>query len=447
MSDTTQPSRSRGAGRARRSPAPGTAREDTLGSELERRVGRIEFAEGAFVRLRVPVQAPGGGPGRDVLTDIDVLSVDVDLRLRLTRGSSECKTTRGQAGEPSTIVWLAGFRQLLRLSRVTFARPTVSNRGRVIARRLGIAVLDEATLATREAAHRWVPERFAHLDGPECIVAEARTDVQLRGLPDIPTSVAQFLRSDAALADSPALLAGVESFGRNSIAQGVLPEPASTVLSSHALMAVLLAAIQDAARLSEISVRELKSRRERSLTTGDSEDDNLLILLERADALMSYMAERTHRAYTDAGAEPISIELPSLRDIVTTSPLYLDDYVDLVERIRANPLVSRDLLQSAELACFDFLLGGDAWSSEAFHHLFTPEHKGLLLVALRSLGSIAGDQVKAALQRLNELRTFSTGEIPDRRSQSRDQLTAGAQPVDPDIARNLPTTLDGLGPD
>jgi hypothetical protein len=87
-----------------------------------------------------------------------------------------------------TLVWLAGFRQLLSRGRVVFVRPSVSSRGRALPRRLAIAVLDEPTIAVREAAHQWLPERFAHIDGDACTAAEARTDRQLKGLPARTTS-------------------------------------------------------------------------------------------------------------------------------------------------------------------------------------------------------------------------------------------------------------------
>ena len=407
------PSRSR----SRRNPSPGTQPADTAGGDLERRVARVEFAEGALVRMRVPVAAPGAESGRDILTDIDILSVDVDLRLRTTRSSSECKSGRGQSGEPSTLVWLAGFRQLLRLSRVTFVRPAVSSRGRLLAKRLGVLVLDEKSLATREEAIKWVPERFGRVDGKESVAAETRTDVQLRGLPDISASVAQFLRYESMLADSPALLAGVEALGRGVRAQGGVPEPTNMVLASHALVSIVFAAVQDASRLAELSPRELRARLERALATGDPDDEHLLPMLDRADALFRYTVERIHRSYTDAGAEPLRADVPSLREAVATPPDYLNDYLDLVDRIRSNPSVARDLLQTADLACFDYLLGGSAWEAPSFGHLFSPEHKGLLLVALRCLGRVAGVEVADALSRLRDLPTVSSA-VPDRRGSS-----------------------------
>ena len=383
------------------------------------------------MRLRVPVPAEDAESGRDVLTDMDVLSIDVDLRLRMSRSSLECKSGKGQRGEPTTLVWLAGFRQLLRLNRVVFVRPTVSSRGRALARRLGIAVLDEPTVTAREEAHRWLPDRFAHLDGELCAAAETRTDTQLKGLPDVPASLAQFLRSDALLAGSPALLAAL-ALGSAAERQGVLPEPTATILGSHALIAVVLAALQDAGRLDELSQRALRTWLERALTTGDPDDDHLLLLLERADALVRHFVDRTHRAYVDAGASPIRIDVPSLRATVAAPPGYLDNYLDFVGRLRENPLIARDLLQTAELACFEALLGGDSWQAPAFAHLFTAEHKGLLLVALRCLGRIAGPQVADALHKLSSL-PLPGGEshVPDRRGTHTDT----AQPA-PEVGTN-----------
>lgn len=218
--------------------------------------------------------------------------------------------------------------------------------------------------------------------------------------------------------------------------QGGLPDPTSTIMGSHALMAILFAAIQDAGRLRAISQPELKTRLQRALSTGDPDDDHILALLERADALVRYTVERVHRSYTDAGADPIAFDPPSLRDTVAAPPAYLDDYLDLVERIRANPTVSRDLLQTAELACFDYLLGGTAWQSPAFAPLFSAEHKGLLLVALRCTTRVAGQQVGDALMALQSL-PVSAANVPDRRTTSSplaDQdyirVTGAAAPVE-----------------
>lgn len=412
-------SASLGGGRPNRSSAKrttaGTKPSDTPGGQLERRVARLEFAEGAFARLRVPLVADDADSGRDVLTDVDVLSLDLDRRLRLSRSVLECKSGKGQSGEPYTIVWLAGFRQLLNLDRVTLVRQTVSSRGTSLAKRLGIVVMDEATVRRREEAHAWLPEAFAHLDGSACAAAESRTDTQLKGLPDIPSGLAKFLRGEALLAGSPALLAAVQGFGSAVERQGGLPDPCAKILSGHALVAIVLAGLQDAGQLDAVPVGSLRGRLERALTVGDPDDVHLLPMLERADALVRHLQSRTHRAYVAAGAEAINIDVPSLRDAIATPPAYLDDYIDFVQRLRNNPQVSRDLLQTLELACFDALLGDTNWKARAFEHLFTAEHRGLVLVALRCLTRVAGSNVAAPLRELADLPFKGvSGRVPDR---------------------------------
>lgn len=413
MSESSTPR----ARKRRGAPTPGTAPADTAGGDLERRVARLEFAEGALARVRVPVAADGGDGARSILTDMDILSVEVDARLRLSRSSLECKSGKGQSGEPMNLVWLAGFRQLLRLDRVVYVRPSVSTRARALAKRLDIGVLDEATLRSRESAIAWLPQRFAHVDGPECAAAERRTDTQLKGLPYMRPELTSFLRYEALLADSHEILAGLEGLGEAADRQGSLPSPASHILSGHALVALLAAGTVDAGRLDHVTPTGLRQRLQRALTTGDPEDSSLLEMLERADAVLQHVADRTHRAYVEAGAEPIKIGVPSLRETIAAAPAYLDDYLDFVQRLRMNPLVACDLLQTAELLCFDALVGGSAWRTPAFARLFTAEHQGLLLVAVRCLRSVAGAQIASALDSVAGLfATVASATVPDRRN-------------------------------
>lgn len=386
--------------------ASSTARKvrpgDTKGGLLERRAARLEFADGALTRLRVNVQADQADSGKDILTDIDILSIGFDTRLRRFTASLECKSGKGQSGEPYTIVWLAGFRQLLKLDGVSIVRPTFSSRGRALAKSLGIATLDEALIGERERALGALPETFAHLDGEECILAESKTDTQLRGLPEI-AYFAKYFKGEALLADSTAVVAALHAFGDASQRQGVLPEPAGTVLAGHALVCFLLATLQDAGRLNEVRPIDIESRLHRAISLGDPDDSFVLPLLERADALLQHIQERTHRTYIANGAEPLRIDVPSLRDAVLEKPPFLHEYSELVSRLRASSQVARELLQTAELASFDALLGGESWRAPGFAHLFSADHRALLRVAVRCLNSITGNVVAEQLDRVLRL--------------------------------------------
>jgi hypothetical protein len=349
----------------------------------------VEFAEGALVRLRVPVRIDAES-GRDVLTDIDVLALDVDGRLHVSRSVLECKSGNGQAKEPDRLLWLAGLQKYLKFDRAVLVRQSVSRRGRGLARSLGIRILDVDRISAREAAHAWLPPTFAHVDGPECAAAESRTDTQLKGLGQIPAELVAYLRHEALRSDGPEALRAVANLGRATNLYGVLPSPTREVVAGHATLALLLAATGDASRLDELSPEELQQRIERGLTTGSSDSTQVLNVLARADDLVAYSLRRVHAAYEEAGAKRVQVAVPSLREVVTRPPAWVPLYLDLALRLRANPAIAREILQTAELACFEALLGGQAHLAAAFDHLFSAEHRYLLNVAIRCLGAIAG---------------------------------------------------------
>lgn len=405
-------SQSRSSGRPRKQPP---SRKNTAGdgADLERRVGRVEFADGALVRLRAPIRVDAES-GRDVLTDIDVLAIDVDGRLRVSRSILECKSGAGQAKEPDRLLWLAGLQKYLTFDRAVLVRQSVSRRGRALARNLDLKILDVARLSTREVAHAWLPESFAHIDGAECIAAESRTDTQLKGLGHIPADLVAFLRHDALRSESHEVLRAIANLGRATNQGGVLPSPTREVLASHAILALLLAATSDAARLDELSPEELQERTERALTTGSPDSSQMLNVLARADDLVAYMLQRVHTAYEESGAKHVQVDIPSLREVVTRPPEWVPRYLDLVQRLRANPAIAREILQTAELTCFEALMGGQAHRADAFDHLFTAEHRYLLNVAVRCLEAIAGPATADPVRPILELDFDRMMTHPDR---------------------------------
>lgn len=389
---------------------------ETAGAVLERRVARLEFAEGALARLRVPVYVDAEA-GRDVLTDLDVLAIDVDSRLRLTRSILECKSGKGQSGEGDRLLWLTGLRSLLDVDRAVLVRQTITRRGRALATRLGMQILDVPTLTVREAANAWVPERFAHVDGPACTTAESRTDTQLKGLSHIPSELVAFLRHKALLEPSHRILSALAALRRQVDSGGALPEPTRTILAAHALQSLVLAALADASRLDTTALPEIKRRIELALTVGSPDDDHVLEVLRSADTVFERVVESLHRRYISAGAGRQHLEVPSLRGLVAEPPEWIDRYLLFVQRLRMNPQIARDLLQTAELACFDALLGDAAYTNRAFDHLFTPEHRHLLVAAVRTLADVAGGHLSDALSGVDELRfDRASPALPDRRT-------------------------------
>src|SRR5689334_15702806 len=82
----------------RRTPDRGTGRQRSEsaadGRDYERRLRRLAFAEGALARRRVPVFVDAEA-GRTQLTDLDVVAVDFDRRLRVSHSLLECKSGSG----------------------------------------------------------------------------------------------------------------------------------------------------------------------------------------------------------------------------------------------------------------------------------------------------------------------------------------------------------------
>ena len=389
------PERSRARGRAG-GKGQGAVQTVDPGADLERRVGRTEFNDGALVRLRVPIRIDADS-GRDVLTDIDVLAIDVDGRLRISRSVLECKSGKGQSGEPDRLLWLAGLQRFLGFERAVLVRQSVSRRGRGLARALGLRTLDVPTLATREAAHAWLPERFGHVEGAECQYAEQRTDTQLKGLGHIPPDLVAFLRFEALRSEPHRILRAVAALGRAASVGGVLPNPARLVLAGHAQIALVAAALGDASRLDEMSATDVLERTNRALVTGDPDDEHVLAILGRADEVIAYSLDRVHTAYQEVGAKRQNVDFPSLKAAVASPPAWVPRYVDLVVKLRANPSVARQMLQTAELAFFEALVGGSAHRVPAFDHLFTQDHRYMLNLANRLLADVAGTAVAEAL--------------------------------------------------
>lgn len=397
----------------------------SAGEDFERRVARIEFAEGALARLRVPVFVDAD-LGKTQLTDLDVVAVDFDSRLRISRSLLECKSGAGQSGEGDRLLWLAGLRTFVRGDRAVLVRQTITRRGQGIASALGIGILDNATLERRESAHGWLPERFAHIDGPACEAAESRMGVQLKALGYIPADLVSFLRHKALFAAPHRILAALAELANVVSRGGIVPTPTRTLLAGHALQALTLAGVQYAVALDTLPPEQLKRRTQLALTVGTPDDDHLLTVLGLADQVLDQVVGDVHRRYVSDGAERIEVAVPSLRDLVGTPPEWVDKYLDFAHRLRANPAVARQLPQTIELACFDAILGDTAYTATAFNHLFTQEHRSLVSAAVRMLSDILPSQLTDAVRPVIDLDfTRTAPALPDRRTHRQ-----GDSPVD-----------------
>jgi hypothetical protein len=192
-----------------------------------------------------------------------------------------------------------------------------------------------------------------------------------------------------------------------------------------------VSAATDAQTLDVLPMDQLERRIELTVTVGGPKDEALLDLFSTTDELVRHLIDRVHESYQSSGVARQDIALPSIRDLVASPPEWIPRYLDLLEEMRANPSVSRDLPQTAELACFDALMGDSAYESSAFDHLFTAEHRGLLRFAVRTLKAIVGadvaDRLGTGFAGLNFDRNVPA--LPDRRS------APAIVAVSPEVAR------------
>jgi hypothetical protein len=144
-------------------------------------------------------------------------------------------------------------------------------------------------------------------------------------------------------------------------------------------------------------------------------NEYILTVLDRADELMSHVMDRIYGSYVAAGAARQESSVVKLRELVSEPPAWVDRYVDLTQRMRANPFVAGSLIQTAELACFDALYGDTAYKAKAFDHLFTREHQHLLAAAIKCLREIIGSQLTDTIQPVDDLDFDRTApSLPDR---------------------------------
>lgn len=383
------------------------------GADLERRVGRLEFAAGALVRLRVPLRMTADS-GLENLTDFDVVAVDIDRRLRTVRSILECKSGRGQAKEPDRLLWLAGLRDYVGVPRAALVRSTITERGRAMARRLRIETTDIRQIENRELAIAWLPGNFAHVGGYECGLAEKAADEQAKSLGYLSPSSMNFLKHEALFASSPSTLRALSDLRENLDGEAPLPTPLDIVVGGHALVALILAATEDAHRLDYSSRSALEARIERAVTVGDG---NVLQVLTQADAYVEHVVEQVHEGYERAGIARIETPVEGLREIVQERPAWLPRYLDFIEALRSNVSVACELAQTAELSVFEGLVGGKAHLFTAFDHLFTAEHRQMLRLAVLTLEEIGGPATTAGLRDLAAKASFDRvpSEVPDRR--------------------------------
>jgi hypothetical protein len=310
-------------------------------------VARLLNREGRFVRRRVDITR-WVYPERVQVTDIDLLVLDFDTTLKLTREIGECKTTEARSApkEIDRMLWLVGVRALASAHSsflVVGRQATPKVRG--MGRELGVLVQDSSDIERRE---RLVgidksPAWGAH--DPELLQIEeealrfARNDRELE-------RVYWFFRSDF-WHSSPALglkrsLSAITLLSRRWV-PGIdaRERQALAWLIGDAIVAVTISIVQLASDAILLPPAEFRRKTLERLAEGLVPIGQLERFAQAVDKYVLGILER-------AGV-PRGVTVSALGAFAPTPPEYSDSLLEVIERVGEKGLAAADLPLAMDL--------------------------------------------------------------------------------------------------
>lgn len=333
---------------------------------------------------------------------LDLVALEFDSRLRPTLSIIDCVTTRGRKGETENLLSLAGLRRLVGADRAVLVKEATTSSGREVARHLGIEPLDAVFLERREAEIQWVPPAFGPVFGHPFLAAQKSASGQTNSLGAIPPPLIRFLLDEAYVSPPHRVLSTLMTLRDTADSHQSLPQPLSTLVAAHALCSLISCTSRLAGTLASHSVEEVRELVYYGVTTGRPDGHHVVGALTAADAYYEHYLSALNRPVRRHRSDESRI--PSVVSELLKEPEWIDRLLDAIERYRARPEVARGLPQTADLVGYDALLGGDAWTAPSFDHLFTVEHKQLVVVTTQLLRTIIGPTLLDPLIRIQDLR-------------------------------------------
>lgn len=192
----------------------------TPGDELEVRLARMYFWKGAYARRGVNLQRHFH-PEPLVVTDLDLLAIEITSQLSLMKTIGEAKSGTGRnAPKPlDRAIWIAGLKQLVGASSGVLVTATKSSpRVRETARALGITSFTVDDLERWESLH--LPKTLADVgsQGLGAFASDNTARTMAKGEPAL-ERIYWFLKSEVWFLDSwqatKRLLGGLAELGRH----------------------------------------------------------------------------------------------------------------------------------------------------------------------------------------------------------------------------------------
>ncbi|AWG62455.1 DNA-binding response regulator [Mycobacteroides abscessus] len=175
----------------------------TPGDELEMRLARMYFWRGAYTRRGVNLQRHFH-PEPLLVTDLDLLAVDITSQLTLNRTIGEAKSGTGKnAPKPlDRAIWIAGLKQLVGATgAIVLTATRASVQVRATARSLGVTCFTIDELQRWESAHLNTGLSDVGAQGPSAYEADDAARRILKGEPRL-ERMYWFLKSEVWFLDS-----------------------------------------------------------------------------------------------------------------------------------------------------------------------------------------------------------------------------------------------------
>jgi hypothetical protein len=193
------------AGKPSAPAAKSPSAEGTLdpGDELEIRLARMQFFKGAYTRRGINLERHFY-PEPLLVTDLDLLSLEITARLTLSKTIGEAKSGTGRnAPKPlDRAIWITGLKQLVDADGaivITALRPSARVRDTV--RGLGVTAMSVDDLDRWEKIHLTNDLEDVGAHGPGAFNADALTRKTVKGEPKL-ERIYWFLRSEVWFLDT-----------------------------------------------------------------------------------------------------------------------------------------------------------------------------------------------------------------------------------------------------
>lgn len=346
------------------------------GTAFEYRVARLRFCQGYFIRRSIDVW-PAELEG-DKLAELDCLAVVFDPQLRRFLEIVECKTGGRGEGEIDRLIWLKGLSDLAQARSVTFAKLALAPRTRNFARRLGVDVLDEATIGTAERDLRvpadWWPG-FHDPEFGESVVKPARTLLnasrELR-------KAGKFLFGSFWFTDDFSRIKQLRTlFQLLTEYRSILPREALILGIGEGTTLFMLTVLSIAAWTNQLADTDFRQLTVEELSTGLGDPRGLRNLLRRVDELQRDQIEALHASYQRTGVGRLPFVTQSLETTVLTPPEWVDAFLDLVLRFAKRPHLATNIVRWTDLWAAELLGAQGSRNSDLAYPFFGEQERNL----------------------------------------------------------------------